>query len=218
MSELVMLKKENKYLLKQLKGENRKLFLNIDYYVSRHSISNLNYQLLFNEVLVYFIDRTNLGENLWNIIKDPKEFSDKYIDKFSGEKKTWKRIIGEYSILFISLICIYFIIESIFSPSTFEQSNPWLIEVDTKGLASCLAYSLFGLFYELMMRSNLFRNNDAFRFQNVLLFIGWGFLSFVLIGISSLFIFTITLPKLVLYFVLIIFIFIIYLIKKARVF
>lgn len=218
MSELVMLKNENKYLLKQLKGENRKLFLNINYYVSRHVISNLNYHLLFNEVLVYFIDRTNLGENLWNIIKDPKEFSDKYIDKFSGEKKTWKRIIGEYSVLFISLICIYFIIENIFSPSSFEQSKPWLIEVGTEGLASCLAYSLFGLFYELMMRSNLFKNNDAFRFQNVLHFIGWGFSSFVLIGISSLFIYTFILPKIVTYIILAVCMFIIYQIKKVRVF
>lgn len=218
MTELVMIKSENKNLRKQLKGDNKKLFSNIAYYVSRHVISNQNYQLLINEVLVYFVDRTNLGENLWNKIENPKEYSDNLINKYEGEIKTWKRIISEYSILFISLICIYFIIRNIFSPSSVEQSNPWLIEVKTEGLASCLAYSLFGLYYEFMMRSNLFNSNDAFRYQNILLFVSWGFSSFVLIGVSSQYIFSFILPKIILYIGLTICVCIIYLIKKTRVF
>jgi hypothetical protein len=217
MSELTILKSENKKLIKQLKGDNKKLFSNIDYYVSRHDISKQNYQLLINKVLLDFINRSNLGENIWNKIENPKEYSDNLIKEYDGEIKTWKRIIGEYSILFISLICVYFIIDNIFTPSSFEQSNPWSIEIDTIGLASCLAYSSFGLYYEMMMRSNLFKSNDAFRFQNVLLFMGWAISSFIMFGIFSLFIFTLVLPKIVIYVVLIVCIVIIYRIKKVSV-
>lgn len=218
MSELAMLKKENMNLRKQLKDDNRKLFSDIDYYVSRHDISKKKYQLLINEVLVDFTERTNLGENLWDTIENPKEYCDKYTNKYDVKKKSWGIVVRDYSLLFIGFVCFYFILTNYFTPSANIQSNPWLIEVGFDGFIKCIAYSSYGFYYELMNRSNLFNRNKAFRYQNVFLIIGWVFTTFILLAISEMYIVTFTLPKVIIYLILLICITLVYLIQKKRLF
>jgi len=218
MSELVMLKKENKNLKKQLKGENRKLFLDIDYYISRHSISKHEYQSLIKEVLLDFTDRTNLGEELWDTIEDPKAYIDKYIEKYELKKMKWEILTSLYILAFISIVCFYFISLNLISPSSIMLSNPWLIEVSTEGLLKCLSYSTFGLYYELIEKSSLFKKNKPFSTHKVLLFFVWAMIMFVILAISEIKIITITLPKVIVYLVLFICILLVYLIQKKRIF
>lgn len=217
MTELVMLKKENMNLRKQLKGENRKLFLDINYYVFRHDISKQEYQSLINEVLVDFTNRANLGENLWDTIENPKEYSDKYIDKYGLEKKNWGVLSRLYALLFIGFLSFYFISTNFFSPSSTMQNNPWLIEISSEGFIKCIAYSTYGFYYELLNRSNLFKQNKSFKFKNIFLFLAWVFSTFILLAISEMFILTITLPKVIVYLVMFICITLVYLLQKERV-
>jgi len=218
MSELLMLKKENKNLRKQLKGDNRKLLQDIEYYVFRHDGTKQEYQSLINEVLIDLTNRTNLSENLWDTIENPKEYSDKYIDKYGLEKKSWGILTGLYALSFIGFVCFYFISTNFLSPSSHMQINPWLIEISFQGFMKCIAYSTYGFYYEIMNRLNLFNKNKTFRFQNIFLFVGWVFITLILLGLSEMLIVTITLPKVIVYLVMFICILLVYLIQKKRVF
>jgi len=217
MSELVMLKKENMNLRKQLKGENRKLFFDINYYVFRHDISKQEYQLLINEVLVDFTNRANLGEKLWDTIENPKEYSDKYIDKYGLEKKNWRVLTRLYAVLFLGCVCFYFIFTNFFSPSSAMQNNPWLIEISSEGFFKCLGYSTYGLYFELLTKATLFKKNKALTTQKILVFFGWALLMFILLAISGMNIVTITLPKVIIYLVMLICITLVYLLQRERV-
>lgn len=218
MSELVMLKKENMNLRKQLKGDNRKLLSDIDHYVSRYDISKHDYQLLINEVLNDFTDRTNLGENLWDTIDNPKEYIDKYINEYNVDRKSWVKIVGEYSTLFIGIICVYFIVGNYFSPSPNMQINPWLIEITSEGFFKCLGYGSYGIYFELITRSNLFRRSKAFDLKKTGLFFAWAITTTLLLSFANMVIVTVTLPKIIIYLVLLICILLVYLIQKKRVF
>lgn len=116
--------------------------------MSRHDISKKKYQLLINEVLVDFTDRTNLGENLWDTIDNPKEYCDRYTNKYVVKKKSLGIVVRDYSLLFI----------------------------------------------------------------------GWVFTTFILLAISEMYIVTFTLPKVIIYFILLICISLVYLIQKKRLF
>lgn len=218
MSELVMLKKENKNLKKQLKGENRKLFLDIDYYVSRHSISKHEYQSLIKEVLLDFTDRTILGENLWDTIEDPKIYIDEYIEKYNLEKTKWGILTSEYILVFIGFLCFYFIFTNFLSPSSNMLNNPWLIEISTEGFFKCLGYSTYGIYFELLTKATLFKKNKAMTTKKILVFFAWALLMFILLALSGMNIVTITLPKVIVYLVLFICILLVYLIQKKRTF
>lgn len=216
MSELVMLKKENKNLRKLLKGDNKKLFLDIDYYISRHYISKQEYQSLINEVLVDLTDRTSLGENLWETIVDPKIYIDEYIEKYELEKMEWEILTSLHILAFICIVCFYFISQNLISPSSIMLSNPWLIEVSTEGVLKCLSYSTFGLYYELIEKSSLFKRNKPFSTHKILLFFVWATIMFIILAISEMKIITITLPKIIVYLVLLISILLVYHSQKKR--
>ncbi len=218
MSELVILKKENKNLRKLLKGDNKKLFLDIDYYISRHYTSKQEYRSLINEVLIDFSDRTNLGEDLWDTIEDPKAYIDKYIEKYNLEKTKWGTVTSEYILVFIGFLCFYFISTNFLSPSSNMLNNPWLIEVSTEGFFKCLGYSTYGLYFELLTKATLFKKNKAMTTQKILVFFGWALLMFILLALSGMNIVTITLPKVIVYLVLFLCILLIYLIQKKRMF
>ncbi len=218
MSELVMLKKENKNLRKLLKGDNKKLFLDIDYYISRHYTSKQEYRSIINEVLIDFTNRTNLGENLWDTIEDPKAYIDKYIERYKLERKNLGIIASEYIFLIIGFICFYFISLNFLSPSTTMRSNPWLIEVSTEGLLKCLSYSTYGLYFELITKSSLFKKNKPFSTHKILLFFAWALILFIILAFSEMRIITVIIPKVIVYLVLFICILLVYLIQKKEYF
>jgi len=198
MSDIKLIKQENKALVKQLKDENLMLYRDIESYLFDYKMIKEDRILIKNQILNDFISRLKDNKLVWDSIGNPQDYCDKYL--IGLEKKDtsilglFRRFLPSYLFLFFA----FFLLENIFSMSQQMRLDQSMIEISSVSVIRNLSYPMLGLIQAFDLQRKIFIRNKSLRLSSVVFFIFWVFIMIFLTGVAyDVFVFVI--PKIYIY-------------------
>lgn len=203
MLEIEELKAENKQLRKQLKGENLRLYRDIEIYISYYEIKREELVNIENQMLIDFIQISNEGKNVWDTIGSPHEYCDKYLVNYEKRETSILLLLRKYIPLVLFFLSAYILMDNYFSVYQQNYIDPSLVQITSANLMKNISFSILYLFLVLDDKNKLFVRNKSLRIGSFKFLILWFIIYAVGINLmNDLFVFTI--PKIYLYIVLLI--------------
>lgn len=181
MSELKIIKSENKELYKVLQGENKKLMRDIKFYLHQFYIKNTDYHLIVNNILKDFHVRLNEDKNIWDTIGDPQVYCDSYLNGYE------KKDLSIYSVFINELPMIMFMFFTMmisygFYPKfTLNPIDSSMIEIRGIELLGALMISLVPFFTYFDNQRSMFIRSTERTSKDFLIFLS-GIFAYILVG------------------------------------
>jgi len=198
MSELVMLKKENRKLRKQLKGENLSLIRDIENYFNDFYIPKRDKIRIMNKILKDFNIRLNDDKHLWDSIINPRMYCDDYLLNYEKKDTSSIGIIKDNVPYFILVFCLIYLIND-FKSSNFQSLfSPSLVEITSTSLLKNLSYFIFLFLIVFYARERIFIRYKSVDSRPIILYVLYLFSSMFVIGMIEEW-FVLVIPKVLLY-------------------
>lgn len=181
MSELKIIKSENKELYKALQGENKKLMRDIEFYLNQFYIKNSDYHFIKNQILKDFHVRLNDARNIWDNIGDPQEYCDSYLIGYEKKDLSICRVfINELP----RIMFMFFVIMLFYGYTrrfTLNSIDSSMMEVRGIELLGALMISLIPFFTYFDNKSRVFVRSTVRTSKDLLIFIS-GIFAYILVG------------------------------------
>lgn len=181
MSELKIIKSENKELYKALQGENMKLMRDIEFYLNQFYIKNSDYHFIMNQILKDFHVRLNVARNIWDNIGDPQEYCDSYLIGYEKKDLSIYRVfINELP----RIMFMFFVIMLFYGYTrrfTLNSIDSSMMEVRGIELLGALMISLIPFFTYFDNKSRVFVRSTVRTSKDLLIFIS-GIFAYILVG------------------------------------
>lgn len=181
MSELKIIKSENKELYKVLQGENKKLMRDIKFYLHQFYIKNTDYHLIVNNILKDFHVRLNEDKNIWDTIGDPQVYCDSYLNGYEKKDLSIYRVfINELPMImfmFFTMMLSY----GFYPKFTLNPIDSSMIEIRGIELLGALMISLVPFFTYFDNQRSMFIRSTERTSKDFLIFLS-GIFAYILAG------------------------------------
>jgi len=181
MTDLKLIKDENKRLFKELKVENRKLMNDIMFYLNQFYIKDTEYHLIKNQILKDFHIRIKDKKSVWESIDDPKEYCDTYL---VGYEKKDISVFGVFKNLLPVLMSTFFALLFSYGYSrrfAINVIDSSMLEVRGNEILAVVMVSLLPLITYFEDQRKMFVRNKIRNSKELLIFL-FGVFAYVLVG------------------------------------
>ncbi len=165
MSELKLIKEENKELRKKLSKDDKNFMLEVEFWLERYQLSKYEYHDLLNQILEDGITKSEENKSLWDIIENPIEYCDRFLIGKVKKTQSKKEEIGLMIILFVTMISLYILMINLttYIPEIFVKEGSFVF---TSGmLINSVSILLFSIIPIMLRRIKPFdRNRYKVRF------------------------------------------------------
>lgn len=181
MSELKIIKSENKELYKALQGENKKLMRDIEFYLSQFYIKSTEYHLIKNKVLKDFHVRLNDSKSIWDTIGDPQEYCDSYLVGYEKKDLSFYRVFINELPLITFMFFTMMISYGFYPKFTLNPFDSSMIEIRGIELLGALMISLVPFFTYFDNQRSMFIRSTVRTSKDLLIFLS-GIFAYILVG------------------------------------
>jgi len=159
MSELKLIKEENKELRNRLSKDDKNFMLEVGYYLDRYQLSSYESRDILNQILKDVISKSGKDISLWDIIENPIEYCDRFLIGKVKKTQSKKEEIGLMIILFVTVISLYILtMNSVtYIPEIFVKEGSFVF---TSGMfIQSISISLFSIIPIKLIQYNPFDQN-----------------------------------------------------------
>lgn len=168
MSELKIIKSENKELRKKLNKDDRNFMMEVGYYLDRYQLSSFEYSDIMNQILRDVISKSDKDKILWDTIENPAEYCDQFLISKVKKSKSFKEEIILMLILFTTLTSLYVLIMNFTTsiPEVYVKEGTFVLTIGMS--IKVLSIQLFSLVPIIIIRNKPFdQNRYKVRFLSV---------------------------------------------------
>ena len=181
MSELKIIKSENKELYKVLQGENKKLMRDIKFYLHQFYIKNTDYHLIVNNILKDFHVRLNEDKNIWDTIGDPQVYCDSYLNGYENKDLSIYRVFINELPMIMFMFFTMMISYGFYPKFTLNPIDSSMIEIRGIELLGALMISLVPFFTYFDNQRSMFIRSTERTSKDFLIFLS-GIFAYILVG------------------------------------
>ena len=181
MSELKIIKSENKELYKVLQGENKKLMRDIKFYLHQFYIKNTDYHLIVNNILKDFHVRLNEDKNIWDTIGDPQVYCDSYLNGYENKDLSIYRVFINELPMIMFMFFTMMITYGFYPKFTLNPIDSSMIEIRGIELLGALMISLVPFFTYFDNQRSMFIRSTERTSKDFLIFLS-GIFAYILVG------------------------------------
>lgn len=168
MSELKIIKSENKELRKKLNKDDRNFMMEVGFYLDRYQLSSFEYSDIMNQILRDVISKSDKDKILWDTIENPTEYCDQFLIGKVKKSKSFKEEIILMLILFTTLTSLYVLMMNFTTsiPEVYVKEGTFVLTIGMS--IKVLSIQLFSLVPIIIIRNKPFdQNRYKVRFLSV---------------------------------------------------
>ncbi len=159
MSELKIIKSENKELRKKLNRDDKNFMDAVSFYLDQFQLSLFERQEIMNQIYRDVMNKIEVNNSLWFIIEDPIVYCDRFLWGKEKKVKNIKEELVMFIILFITMIALYILMMNVSNaiPVIIKDKQRFIV---TSGmLINSISLLLFSFVPVKMRVSNPFNKN-----------------------------------------------------------
>lgn len=194
MSELKTINSENKELYKALRGENRKLMNDIEFYFNQFYIKDTEYHLIKNQILKDFHLRLNSSTSVWDSIDDPQSYCDDLLEGYNKKDLSIYRIFINKLPMIVFMFFTLMLFYGYTRRFTIDAINSSMMEIRGIELLGTLMISFIPFFTYFDNQSRMFVRSTVRTSKDLLMFLS-GIFVYFLVGKALNEMIVLVLPK-----------------------